>query len=253
MDIIQTIKDAYNVAKKLDNVDLQKQIVDIQSEVNNLQLENIELKQQIASLKREKDIEDQIVRHSSPYITLKNDPQHIPYCSTCWATKHQLVQVFFDGVQRMKCPSCDSEFSTDYKKWLEEEQELELKEEKLSSITNVKEGRKKKAAQGQYSGGKPPFGYDVVGGKLVINPDEAETVRRIFKLKEDGLTLRDIAAQCFREGRTTSKGTKFNQGSIKNILDNRKTYEGYYHYKGLNGGETWVKGEQEPILKEDES
>lgn len=134
MDIIQTIKDAYNVAKKLDNVDLQKQIVDIQSEVNDLQLENIELKQQISSLKREKDIEDQIERHSFPYITLKNDPQHIPYCSTCWATKHQLVQVFFDGGDMMNCPSCGSGFSTDYKKWLEKEQELELKKENFQQL-----------------------------------------------------------------------------------------------------------------------
>ena len=35
--------------------------------------------------------------------------------------------------------------------------------------------------RGKYAGGTPPFGYDVVDRKLIVNPAEAATVRHIYK------------------------------------------------------------------------
>lgn len=43
-------------------------------------------------------------------------------------------------------------------------------------------GRREKARQGQWNGGFAPYGYDLVNGKLVIAPKEAETVRKIFEI-----------------------------------------------------------------------
>lgn len=41
-------------------------------------------------------------------------------------------------------------------------------------------GRREKARQGGWNGAKAPYGYDLVDGKLVINPEAAEHIRIIF-------------------------------------------------------------------------
>lgn len=50
-------------------------------------------------------------------------------------------------------------------------------------------GRKIKAAKGGYAGGRAPMGYKVFGGQLVINPEEAEVVKFIFKHKKNGNSM----------------------------------------------------------------
>lgn len=109
-------------------------------------------------------------------------------------------------------------------------------------------GRKVKASKGGYSGGRAPMGYKVLNGKLVINAEEAEVVRRVFELRDSGKVLLDIVDILNREGYLTRNGKKFVISTVQSIVNNRKTYEGYYHY-GKNG--EWVQGEHEPILKGD--
>ena len=41
-------------------------------------------------------------------------------------------------------------------------------------------GRREKARQGGWNGARPPYGYDLVDGKLVVMPEEAEHIRIIF-------------------------------------------------------------------------
>lgn len=108
-------------------------------------------------------------------------------------------------------------------------------------------GRKVKASQGGYSGGRAPMGYKVQDGQLVINPDEAPTVIRVFQLREDeNMTMMDIVNTLNEEGYRTRNGKPFVISTVYSILNNRKTYEGFYHY-GKNK-EEWVKGHHEPIL-----
>lgn len=107
-------------------------------------------------------------------------------------------------------------------------------------------GRKVKAAQGGYSGGRAPMGYKVQNGNLVINEDEAPTVRRAFELRDSGMVLMNIVDTLNKEGYTTRNGKPFVISTVQSIINNRKTYEGWYHY-GKDG--EWVKGVHEPILK----
>ena len=107
-------------------------------------------------------------------------------------------------------------------------------------------GRKVKASKGGYSGGRAPMGYKVQNGELVINPDEVGAVKRIFELRDAGVVLLDIVDKLREEGYTARGGNKFALSTVQSIVNNRKTYEGYYHY-GKNG--EWVKGVHEPILK----
>lgn len=108
-------------------------------------------------------------------------------------------------------------------------------------------GRKIKASKGGYSGGKAPTGYKVQNGELVIDEQEAEAVRRIFQLRDEGVVLLDIVDRINEEGYLNKTGGKFSYSTVHGILNNRKTYEGYYRYG--KGGE-WVKGQHKPILPE---
>lgn len=110
-------------------------------------------------------------------------------------------------------------------------------------------GRRVKASKGGYSGGQAPMGYKVQNGQLVINEDEAAVVRKIFEWRDGGATLMSIVEELNDEGYHTRKGNKFVISTVQSIVNNRKTYEGWYRY-GKDG--EWVKGQHEPILKDGE-
>lgn len=121
----------------------------------------------------------------------------------------------------------------------------EMERDNINKRTSA--GRKVKAAQGGYSGGRAPMGYKVQDGELIINPEEAPTVLRIFELRDSGETLTSIVDKLNEEGHLTRNGKKFVISTVQSITNNRKTYEGYYRY-GKDG--EWVKGRHEPLLKE---
>lgn len=108
-------------------------------------------------------------------------------------------------------------------------------------------GRKIKAAKGGYSGGQAPMGYKVSEGHLVINEDEAETVRFLFKCKADGYSMRQTVAALNDAGYRTRNGKPFVISTVQSIWNNERTYRGEYRY-GKDG--EWVKGQHEPILKD---
>lgn len=105
-------------------------------------------------------------------------------------------------------------------------------------------GRTQKAKQGGYAGGQPPFGYRVSNGQLVINQQEADVVRFIFRneKKHSVLGLANLLNECEYKSRS---GKPFQHSTVRSILENKKTYQGYYRY-GKEG--KWVQGQHEPIL-----
>jgi DNA invertase Pin-like site-specific DNA recombinase len=48
------------------------------------------------------------------------------------------------------------------------------------------------AAQGVYGGGKRPFGYDIVEGKLVPNEHEQAAIAEMKAMRDQGAKLRQI-------------------------------------------------------------
>lgn len=109
-------------------------------------------------------------------------------------------------------------------------------------------GRKAKSKKGGYSGGQPPMGYKVENGYLVINPDEAEVVRFIFQRKAEGKSMLSTVKALNEAGFKTRKGNDFVISTVQSIVNNEKTYRGWYKY-GPQGN--WCPGMHEPILKED--
>ena len=92
----------------------------------------------------------------------------------------------------------------------------------LQTRQKVVEKMRFMATHGSYTGGVPPLGYQVVEGRLAIQPEEADTVRRIFALYADGNSYRDIISILNREGRTTKTGGVFGSNSLHDLLKNEK-------------------------------
>jgi site-specific DNA recombinase len=73
-----------------------------------------------------------------------------------------------------------------------------------------------------FVGGTKPFGYDVKGKKLVINKEESECIKEIFKMYSDGKSTMDIKTYLdiktsFRPKRSNSG---WNIGTIQKMLGN---------------------------------
>lgn len=108
-------------------------------------------------------------------------------------------------------------------------------------------GRRIKASRGGYSGGRAPFGYRAKDRQLVIVPDEADTVRKIFAIKDAGGTYQMITDALNADGRKNKSGGRFAISTIQVILGNERLYQGMYKYG--KAGE-WVQGQHEAILKD---
>src|SRR3954470_2049138 len=84
--------------------------------------------------------------------------------------------------------------------------------------------------KGMWMGGTPPLGYDALARKLVVNPAEAETVRRIFALYLELGCVRRLKETVDRLGWTTKRfttaaghiqgGRPFSRGHLYRILSN---------------------------------
>ena len=110
--------------------------------------------------------------------------------------------------------------------------------------------------KGMWMGGLPPLGYDAWAKKLVINPEEATQVRRLFEAYLELGSIRDLVAWARAEGIATkvrrkadggipSGGRPFSRGNLHAML-NYRAYIGEVTHRGNT-----YPGEQEPILPRD--
>lgn len=120
----------------------------------------------------------------------------------------------------------------------------EMERENITKRTS--NGRREKAKKGGYSGGRAPMGYSIKDGCLEINEEEASVVRFIFSQRDNGNTLLGIVDALNQNGYKTRNGKQFLISTVQSVVNNRKTYEGYYKY-GKSG--EWVKGLHQPILQ----
>ena len=72
------------------------------------------------------------------------------------------------------------------------------------------------------------YGYNIVNKRLVIDPQKADTVKRVFKLIAEGITTTEVARILKQEGITTNTGKDFTTRAIRLMVQN----EGYTGQKG---------------------
>ena len=81
-----------------------------------------------------------------------------------------------------------------------------------------------KSQKAGHCGGIPPLGYDVdANGKLIVNPVEAETVRRIFDMFELNYSYTRMAEILNSEGRKNKRGSCFGKHSFNSLLQQENT------------------------------
>jgi DNA invertase Pin-like site-specific DNA recombinase len=116
----------------------------------------------------------------------------------------------------------------------------QFEREMISERTKDKMGAARK--KGKWVGGLPGLGYEIdkPTKKLIINPKEADLIRKIFQLYLDGLSYRKIALRLNAEGYRTKRypnrkrnqgGVTFRNTNIQLILKN-PTYMGKIQYEG---------------------
>ena len=98
-------------------------------------------------------------------------------------------------------------------------------------------GKLNKVRNGGWYGAPPPYGYEIVEGKLAIHPEEGKTVKTIYKLFNDGVSIAEIKRRLDKQGVTARRGGLFNTGSINKLLQNTH-HIGYYTYTDKKSGET---------------
>lgn len=135
---------------------------------------------------------------------------------------------------------------------------------------NVKMGMLARAKEGSWNGGQV-LGYDVVSvpgenrkrklSKLVVNPTEAQTVRKIFNLYVEGNGYKFIANKLNKEGHRTKKNKDFSINGVKTILCN-PIYAGFIRYNvrrdwnekrrnNINPHPVIEKGQHEAIITDE--
>ena len=102
-------------------------------------------------------------------------------------------------------------------------------EESRSISENVTWGQRKRMADGKVSFAYSRFlglDKDKETGKIVVNPEQAETVRLIFSLFLEGMTPHSIATELTSRGIKTPSGKDvWNQQTVRRMLSNEK-YKG---------------------------
>lgn len=125
---------------------------------------------------------------------------------------------------------------------------------------------KKNFSEGKIYGGKNCLGYKIVGGQFVVVPEEAEIVRLIFNLYEQGYGEDKIAKTLNNNGIKSYFGKLWYRSSVRGILTNynytgdlilQKTYRENHITKTtkINYGELdkyHVSNNHEPIISKEQ-
>lgn len=106
--------------------------------------------------------------------------------------------------------------------------------ERAVIASRLKSGRRASAKKnGTFSGGFGVMGYRPSGsrtepgkGNLVMVEEEAQAVRLVFELREQGRTLQQIADELNSLGCRTMKGKAFTPTQVHRILDREAFYRG---------------------------
>ncbi len=80
------------------------------------------------------------------------------------------------------------------------------------------EAMKHKQSQGEYIGGKAPYGFDLVDGELIPNDFEQDVIRQAKRLRESGLSLNAVAKELEKVGILTRNNKVFDGKQIQRMV-----------------------------------
>lgn len=129
--------------------------------------------------------------------------------------------------------------------------------ERENTAERVRMGMEKKTRLGKWKGGAPPYGYKIEGDQLIVDEDEAEIVKEVFRLSKT-FGFYTIAKQLTQKGYATRKGSDWHVDSVRGIANN-PVYAGYLtfseslkEYKKPPREQKLYEGNQERIIPREE-
>jgi len=91
MGLLDTIRDTVSIIQKADNLDLYRQILDIQQQALEQQDEMSKLKEENQELRNKLKFRKKIIRHKEPVITIEGE--ETIYCASCFGKDDKLIQM----------------------------------------------------------------------------------------------------------------------------------------------------------------
>jgi len=162
------------------------------------------------------------------------------------------VYIYFEK-ENLNTGDMESELMLSILSGFAEEESASISQNTTWSIT-------KKFQNGSYIIGSPPYGYANVNGEMVIIPEEAEVVKRIFTECLSGKGGSVIAKGLNRDKIPARRGNHWSSGTIIEMLRNekykgnvlfQKTYTDSNFNRHMNNGEKdqfYCKNHHEPII-----
>lgn len=99
---------------------------------------------------------------------------------------------------------------------------MAAQEESTSISKNMRWSIQKRMENGTFTGCTAPYGYRLENGNLVIVPEEAAIVQRIFEMHLTGIGQNSIVQELNRNGIPTREGTPWHISRVHYILSNEK-------------------------------
>ena len=91
-------------------------------------------------------------------------------------------------------------------------------------IERLLKGRQERARKGMLPGGNLPYGYARINGDVLINPEEAESVKEIFRLHHEHQSGHHIAESLNMRGNRLRNGKRWTQRQVCRILHKENLY-----------------------------
>ncbi len=95
----------------------------------------------------------------------------------------------------------------------------------------MSKGKRRKAAEGGYTGGWLPYGYRLEDGRPAVVAKEARVVERVFRWRAAGRSLRWVARRLNGDGAKTQRNGKWCVSTVMGMLANR-FYTGRVEFDG---------------------
>ena len=107
MGLIDNVKAVAKTVQQIDNVELYRQILELQAEALELVEENNNLRHELAQLQERTGLSAELLVDQDCYWTSEDGETDGPFCTNCWDLGKGLIRMWRCGNPKYsECPNC---------------------------------------------------------------------------------------------------------------------------------------------------